>query len=191
MTKIAIMGDIESLGLDARTVVSQLAFVAWDQDDPESLIREVEEYLPIQPQLTPLKRTVRADTILWWMRQDDAARKRFDRNSGEDFDELSALVNSYLSKMRQVIESASDYEVWFKGPQFDAVAIESLAVDLGLQVPWAYDKVRDLRTMMKEAGLGSQDLPMRAGLVAHHALSDCKHQVDQLLESRKRLRAAV
>ena len=185
---VGIMIDIETLDLTPKAVVTQIAVVAFDLDDPETIIREIEEYLPIQPQFN-LRRTVNASTILWWMDQDEAARKRLKASAGDDFDELVALVNSVNRKLNQVIEAADTVEVWARGPQFDIVTLESLFSDLGQMAPWRYDSVRDLRTALALAGVAKGDVPMRAGLVAHHALSDCRHQIDCLMEAQRRMRA--
>lgn len=180
------MADTETLGLGPRAVVTQLAFISWDLDDPEVILRQVEEYLPIQPQLT-LSRTIRADTIIWWMDQPDEARAKFKQNSGDDFDELQALVSSVSRKLSQELEGADEVEIWAKGPQFDIVIIESLFDDLGQSVPWKYDQVQDLRTTMCNAGLKKTDVPFPAGLIKHHALSDCKYQLIQLTEARRKM----
>jgi hypothetical protein len=188
-TNIGIMLDLETLSLAENAVITQVALVVYDADDPETILREIEEYLPIQPQLTVLKRAIDANTIIWWMSQPDEARLRFNQNKGDDFDELSALINSICRKLEQVMEGAKTIELWARGPQFDVVNLATLMRDLGQPIPWKYDVVRDLRTIMKEAGLASEDVPMRSGLVAHHALSDCKYQIDCLVEARRRLRA--
>lgn len=190
LKRVGIMWDIESLDLVPKAVATQLAFIAYDLDDPETILREVEEYLPIQPQLT-LNRTISASTLLWWMKQDDASRSRMQQSDGDDFDELSALVQSVNRKLAQVIAEADEYEIWARGPQFDLVVVESLLGDLGQKAPWKYDKVMDLRTTMRLAGIRSADVPMRPGLVAHHALSDCRYQIDCYVESMRRIRAKV
>jgi hypothetical protein len=188
--KIGIMLDIESLDVGPRSVVTQLAFAAFDLEDPDTILREVEEYLPIQPQIN-LKRTINADTIIWWMQQDDASRERFKRSSGNDMDELIALVNSVGRKLTQVLEDATEYEIWARGPQFDCVNVQTLFNDCGQVSPWEYDKVMDLRTLMKQALLKTSDVPLPVGLVKHVALDDCKYQIVCYAEAIRKLRAAT
>lgn len=187
-----IMIDIETLSLGANAVTTQIAFVAVDSDDPETVLREAEEFLPIQPQLK-LGRQISGDTIIWWMTQDEASRKRFQQNKGNDFDEFVALVTSINRKIAQELEgiAKADYEIVARGPQFDIVNIESLFESVGLEAPWDYSRIVDLRTIMGEAGISSKDVELRAGLVPHVALHDCKYQLDCLAEARRRLRAKV
>ncbi len=190
--RLVIHVDVETLGLTSKCVVTQLGALGVDMDDPEAERREVEEYLPIQPQLT-IGRNIDASTLLYWLgpKVTEEARLRFQRSSGDDMDELTALVQSFHSKITRLIESASYYEVWAKGPQFDINIIESLFSDLGLAPPWSYDRIFDLRTTMNLAGVGKYEIAPRAGLIPHVALHDCKHQQDLLEESMRRLRAKV
>jgi len=186
---VGIMVDIESLALAPKAVITQLAFVAFDLDDPDTEIRHDEEFLPLDPQLI-LARVISGDTLIWWMQQDDKARARFEENKGNDFQELVALVQSWIRKFEQATVGADRVEVYAQGPQFDIVTIESLLSDLGLEAPWKYSQIRDLRTLMGESGLKKGEVPLAPGLVPHHALSDCRHQIDVLQETWRRIRAS-
>ena len=183
---VGFMFDIESLDLGTQAVVTQIAFVAFDLADPETVLKEVTEYLPIQPQLA-LGRTISAKTIIWWMQQDDKARNRFKQNDGDDMDELLALMRSVARKASQVIAESNGYEIWARGPQFDIANIESLLSACGEKAPWKYGAVRDLRTLMSQAGLHVSDVPRRPTLIEHVALDDCKYQIECYVEAIRRL----
>lgn len=198
MTKhIDIMVDIEALALyGPKPVITQLAFTAFDEsydpDEPGSALYSHEEYLPIQPQID-LNFTVQASTLIWWLtspKVSEAARLKFIESEGEDMDELVSLVRSWIVKLDRMIPDNGTYQIWARGPQYDVVAIESLIRACGLTVPWKYDMVRDLRTVMSEAGLDREAIPFKTGLIPHHALSDCRHQMACLYEARRLLRAA-
>jgi 3' exoribonuclease, RNase T-like len=180
MTKknLGFMFDIESLDVGPKSIVTQIAFVAFDLADPLTPIREVSEFLPIQPQIQ-MNRTFSADTLIWWMGQSVEARVRFNQNTGNDLDELPSLIRSVTRKFRNLVggDDVESYQVWARGPQFDIVNIESLITDVGELVPWRYDSVMDLRTMMKLAGLKSADVEKPATLIDHVALDDCKFQI--------------
>lgn len=187
--KLGIMVDIESLDLGPRSAILQVGVIAFPIDDPETVQRKVDQYFPIQPQLA-LGRTVSFDTVLWWMNQDDKARERFIDNKGNDMDELTALVRSVHRKIGEMIESVgpTSVEVWAKGPQLDTVNMETLFSDCGLDTPWRYDVVRDLRTLMALAGVHTADVDS-SGIVPHVAVSDCQFQIRCYAEAMKRLRS--
>ncbi len=189
-TKTIIMMDLETLDLSPRSVVTQCAFIATSIDDPETEMRRVDQYLPVQPQIA-LGRVMSFDTVLWWMKQEDAARSRFIENSGSDMEELLALVRSIHRKLTEVIDQAGGkqfVELWARGPQFDVVNLESLFVDCGLKAPWAYDRVMDLRTTMRLAGVSSADVD-NSGITSHIAVDDCRFQLRCYIEAMKHLRA--
>lgn len=183
-----LMFDIESLAVTSRSVVTQIGLHAVDINDPDTVLKSVEEYLPIQPQID-MGRAISADTILFWMAQPDAARNRFKRNAGDDLDEMQALVRSIVRKTREIISESADYEIWARGPQFDIVNLESLIVECGESVPWEYNKIRDLRSLMALADIHSADVEKPLGFVQHVALWDCKFQVNCYVDAIRRLRS--
>lgn len=189
-TRIGLMLDLETLDLGPRAVLSQVALIAFPLDDPESELRRIDQDLPIQPQIT-LGRVMSFDTVLWWMKQEDKARLRFIENTGNDMEELLAFVRSIHRKICEVIQQAGgnqNIELWAKGPQFDVVNLETLFGDCGLDVPWKYDSVMDLRTTMKLAGIRTADVDS-TGITPHVAISDCKFQIRCYAEAMKHLRA--
>ena len=184
--EVGIMFDIESLDVGPRSVVTEVAFVAFDLADPTTVLKSVEESLPIEPQLA-LRRTISADTLLWWMKQPELARSRMQNCTGNDMEELFALIRSINRKFLQVTKD-KDYEVFARGPQFDIVNIESLCTDAGEDAPWQYYKVRDLRTIMATAGIHSADVERNLKLHPEHiAKADCMYQIQCLAEANARL----
>mgnify|MGYP001074608171 CR=1 FL=1 len=187
--KIILMVDIESLDLGPRSVVTQIAMYGASADTEEVLEDNIVwSYLPIQPQLDLIHpRTISASTLWWWMQQEDDARMKFEKNIVDDFEALPVLMR-HLTREFKRITDGRDYEVWAKGPQFDVTNIESLYHDCGMKAPWDYNKVRDLRTLMAEAGLHTADIPRPNHFIAHEAGWDCRYQLLCYFESRKNLR---
>lgn len=188
MKRIGIMTDIETLGIGPRSVITQWAFIAFDLDDPDTIIKEVHEFLPIQPQFA-FNRQVSGGTLIYWITHpEEAARMAFKANDGNDLDELLAVIRSVTRKVEQVIHDADDYEVWARGPQFDIVNIESLLEDIGEPAPWQYNKIMDLRTTMRAAGLASADVD-NTGIIPHVALDDCRFQIRCYVEAMRQMRS--
>ena len=186
--EVIVMTDIESLDTGPRSIVSQIAMVFVLASDPETILDEVLVYLPIQPQID-LKRTLSATTLSWWMRQSEEARKEFEQNTGDDFEELPALLRHVNRKFNSVIDGR-EYELYARGPQFDIVNIESLMTDVAIKPAWRYDRIRDLRTVMALAGLRTGDIPRDLSRFPEHmAVADCHYQIACLTESNRQLRA--
>lgn len=186
---VVVMVDIETLGMGSDAVVSQMAYMAVPADDPEERISFDSYYLPIQPQIDA-GRVLTWSTIWFWFQQDDKARLKFEQNIGEDSESLMAFVRSFCHKLTQVRQAAKGpVEFWAKGPQFDMVILESLIRMCGETPPWEYNEVRDLRTMMALAGIGTNDVDS-TGIVKHVALEDCRYQIKCYLESVRALAGA-
>lgn len=184
------MIDTESTGLAPNSAVWEFYAEVFDLDDPDTVIREIHEYLPIEPQQM-LGRTISAQWLLWILGQPVESHKdMLAFCGGDDIDELTALVRSISRKLTQEIESAAKYEVWFRRPQHDVPLLTGLLADCGESVPWKYDKVMDLATMMDLAGVKISDVdstPYRK----HTAYGDVKFGKQCYLESLRRIRALI
>lgn len=187
--KILVMVDIESLDTGPRSVVLQAALYGLDTDEDVILESSFRLFLPIQPQLDLIiPRTISAATLWWWMQQSDEARAKFEYSTFDDFNALPALMQSMTREFKRMVGD-KDYEVWAKGPQFDIVNLESLYKDCGMTPPWRYSKVRDLRTVMAEAGIDADKVEKPKGFIAHDASWDARYQLTLYREARKHLRA--
>ena len=72
--------------------------------------------------------------------------------------------------------------VWANGPTFDMNILEHAYKSLNIVLPWQYYKVRDARTVY---GLcpGLNKYP-----ASHHALEDCRRQIDLLWDTLESLK---
>lgn len=183
--RLLLMLDIESLDLGANAVVTQIAMLGYDLEQDEMLKDEFVEYLPAQPQIDSLKRSVSFATILWWMQQSDEARARFENNRGDDMFDVQYIMKSLVTFFNRITSNGTiPYVVAAKGPQFDVVAIESLLTQLDLEVPWTYNRVEDLRTMLRQSKIDPRSVPKPEGFIEHVGYWDARWQIDQYLACR-------
>lgn len=186
---LGLMLDCETLSLDARALVTQIALYPFDFETEELILDALHIYLPIQPQLDLIpSRKISADTFVWWMQQNDEARKAFEKNVGDDFEELPILMRQFIRRFEKLTANR-DYELICRGPQADEVWVRTLLEDCGYRAPWEYRKVTDLRTLMRYAGLSSKDIPEPVGFIPHRADWDCKYQIQQYFEMKRKLRS--
>lgn len=189
---LGLMLDIETLDLGARPVILQIALYPFDMETEELIPDALYQHLPMQPQLDLIPaRTISADTMNWWMQQSDDARREFEKNVSDDFGELPLLMKQLIHRFNKLTNNGKrDYELIAKGPQFDVVAVETLMRDCGLPAPWRYDRIIDLRTLQRYAGVSSTDLTPPPGFIPHRADWDCKFQIQVYFETKRRLRSA-
>jgi hypothetical protein len=180
---LIISVDIESLALGPRPVITQIAMLGYDLQEDELLENRHVQFYPIEPQqqIIPPRR-ISADTLSWWMTQPDEAREKFKYSTETDFEDLAARLRNLVHVFNQLTDNGkANYELVAKGPQFDIVAIETLLEEVGLTVPWAYDRVVDLRTMLRRAGINARNVPKPAGCIPHVAFWDARWQINQYL----------
>ncbi len=190
--RVGIMWDTESLGLPHNSIVYDLAFVAFDLDDPETIIRDVNEHLPLAPQEL-MDRRVGVSYLPFFARLPASSQATIIDNIPGDLDELLAMIRS-VNRKYQMVSDGVYVENWFARPQHDIPLIESLFRNCGEKLPWAYDTVNDLRTLMNQAGMSARDPQVKAlgsDLVLHTARGDCLYQIRCYAAAQVKLRSSV
>jgi hypothetical protein len=172
----AIMLDIETLGLNKNSVVLQLGAKLFDPTDTSQDLSETDELfhcLPVQPQLDS-GRTVNAQTLLWWMKQEKEARRLMQKSMTSV---SSHALRSGMEDLLAFIEAHNPDFIICQGPQFDLVTVQDLCDQLDLNWIHAYNKVQDLRTILGLAGMKLTEFPLVEGEISHVAIHDCTQQI--------------
>jgi DNA polymerase III epsilon subunit-like protein len=152
-----VMVDIETLGLERGAAILSIGAVRFG---PGRLGDQYEGYISLSScQEAGLK--IDADTLEWWLDQDEEARKQLTK--GID--------------IREVLRSFSEWygdadEVWANSPSFDCELLEHAFDAVGMEAPWEFYEERDYRTVKSLSVAPDTD---HKG-VEHDALDDAKHQ---------------
>lgn len=120
--------------------------------------------------------TVDASTVLWWLRQSDAARDALQDPAAVTLDEALSEFRYWCNGLSS---SAAPPRVcmWGNGAAFDNVILRGAFERHGIVPPWSHWDDRCFRTMKREhAHIGP---PQRQG-VHHNALDDAMHQARHL-----------
>lgn len=184
---LLLMLDIESLALGPRPVITQIALLGYEIESDEHIPDFYSQYLPIEPQQQIIPpRVIMASTLSWWFKQSDEARANFDLNSGTDFEDLVAALRGLVAAFNRLTKNGTrNYELSAKGPKFDVVAVETLLHELGLEVPWNYQRVTDVRQDCWRAKINPKNVAKPKGTIPHVAYWDARWQIEQWLEARK------
>jgi len=153
-----VMIDIETLGRDADAPILQIGLVRFDSD---GLHEESEETVGLRSNQEVGQWGVEADTLLWWLEQKTA-------------DHVLASPGDIESALRTVIEVTLDADaVWACSPKFDCEILEHAYRQVGLQIPWAFYDLADVRTLRE----WSPHWPDRKQEGPEHdALADARYQ---------------
>lgn len=116
---------------------------------------------------------VDVDTIIWWMKQSDEARKVFF--------EKGYYLNVALLRLANFIKQVPDTKVWGNGATFDNAILRNAYEVTGLVVPWSYKDDCCYRTMRTRFFPEARCI-MGVGGVKHNALDDARSQAKTLVE---------
>lgn len=117
------------------------------------------------------------DTVLWWVRQSDAARSVLQRNLSTLPDALDALT-AFLASCAPL----AAIRPWGNGVDFDMGILASAYRATGREIPWKYWNQRDARTLFAMYPSVERD-PIAK--VAHNALDDAEAQAMHVLKIRE------
>ena len=169
-----MMVDIETLATDERALVLTMGFVEFNNSGAKASQRWI---LDMGQQMEK-GRAIDPETIAWWMRQGDAARK-------EAFAESRSEIVAALWGVHRFFIDVDPISVWANSPSFDLTILETLFRDFDVDLPWAFYQARDVRTLREESGLARDWQPENITYTAHTAIGDCCRQIEIVRECRR------
>ena len=121
-------------------------------------------------------RNIQQDTIDWWATQPDAQAEAFMEDNRIPLDQ--ALDSLYKLAWQHKF-------IWANGICYDMNILEHAYKSYGKALPWQFYNVRDARTVYSLW----PDCPRPP--TSHHALEDCRRQIDMLQATLKQLNVKV
>lgn len=157
-----LMIDLETLGVEPGCVI--LSIGATDGKTNFSVHIDVEDSvkqgLVIEPR-----------TTMWWMTQDDAARKLIS--------EPGTPLQSALTMFNKAF-NWKDTRVWCNGAAFDFPILKAAMTACDMKLPWAYYNEMDFRTLKNLVSKDTFSKLQVKPKVAHDGLEDAKAQLATL-----------
>ena len=165
-----IMIDIETVGTGPDACILTIAAQTFDPNALGYLPQDYYARVDIDSQPN---REVDDATVEWWATQPQEAQD-------EAFGEEGRI------SLKQALEELSKLcfhcnLTWANGTTFDMVILENAYKQEQLPMPWRFWNVRDARTVYSLY----PDLPKPKA--SHHALEDCKRQIDLLQQTLQHL----
>lgn len=161
-----IMVDIETMGNKSNSAIVSIGAVEFNIATGETG-REFYVNVSLQSCID-MGLTINADTIMWWMRQDDDARKAL---MCDTIDISSALHEFTVF----VNDCGNKSEIWGNSNRFDLGILEDAYTKNFTKVPWDFRKERDVRTLVSFRPV-IKDMTKPIG-IAHNAVHDCYFQI--------------
>ena len=178
------MVDLETLSTSMDASILTIGAIAFDDagNYVDTFYRRVD-----RESCKELKLSERQDTIDFWSNQSAASRK-------ESFSPTNRLpIRDVMAEFTTFFLKNRGDELWCNGANFDEPILstvyerlnEASSTDGGsvdeVGKPWKFWNVRCVRTLMAVCGKNMRDF----GPVAHHALEDCKKQIEAVVYCQK------
>ena len=161
-----LMIDIEGLGTGPDTTILTIAAQSFDPLGSGHHKRHYYARISLESQEN---RSIQQDTIDWWATQPAEARE-------EAFAETDRIpLDQALDELAKFIWQSK--LIWANGPTYDMNIIEHAYKSYNKPLPWKYFVVRDARTVY------SLWPDLSRPPTSHHALEDCRRQIDMLQQT--------
>ena len=164
------MIDLEGLATGPDTTILTIAAQAFDPFGTGYYDQQYYARITLESQPD---RSIDQGTLEWWATQPSAAKD-------EAFMEEGRIpLDVALDSLGKLIWHAK--RVWAQGPTYDMNILEHAYKSYGKALPWQFYNVRDARTIYSLW----PELPRPA--TSHHALEDCRRQIDMLQATLRHL----
>ena len=165
------MIDLEGLATGPDTTILTIAAQAFDPFGTGYYDQQYYARITLESQTD---RSIDQGTLEWWATQPSAAKD-------EAFMEEGRIpLDVALDSLGKLIWHAK--RVWAQGPTYDMNILEHAYKSYNIVLPWQYYMVRDARTVYSLCP-GLDTYP-----ASHHALEDCRRQIDLLWDTLEYLK---
>jgi len=169
-----LMIDLETMGLGAGAPILQIGWALFDLPG-NSCRSNVIHTMPGK------KILVQFDTLMWWLAQDDAARRAITQVPVKD----RVPMERALRQLSDLVFEERIEGVWSHGATFDIPMLEHMYDEHDIKIPWGYRTTRDTRTILWLAGMSRDDIK---STVKHSAEADAIAQALAVQEAYTRIK---
>ncbi len=157
-----VMIDLETMGTASTSAIIALGAVRFDTEIREKFYEIIDLESCVK-----LGLTIDPSTVVWWMQQNEQARKEFTREG--------LVLPVALLRFSQWL--GKDAEVWGNGSDFDNVILANAYKKCGIEQPWKFYNNRCYRTVKNM----NRSVKMQRTGTYHRAIDDAKSQAKHLI----------
>lgn len=177
-----LMVDIETMGDSAGDAIISIGAVQFDLETGETgkeFFKEAKLSSCINVGLG-----VKASTIMWWLGQSDAARKKA-INTEKNGLHIEQVLYGFRFFLKEL--NPAKLQIWGNSNRFDLgiLAAAYNKIYPGGELPWDFRNERDVRTLVARAPQFKETMPFEG--TQHDPIADCKHQIKYLVATSQYL----
>jgi len=164
------MIDIETLGIEPGAAILSIGACTFDTEGVGETVHVSVDLESCQERGLEID----ADTLQWWLEQDDAAREILTGG---------VPLATALSELREFLETNDYDELWANSPKFDCAHLEAAYDALDWPTPWVFYELRDVRTVTELPGA----VELEQDGTEHNARDDAIHQAREVAATLRAL----
>jgi len=174
--ELNIMLDLETLSTENNAAILSISAVLFSMGTGE-IHSEFEHFLKVQPQIEK-GAIIDADTVFWWLRQDDEARASLAKGQEKAVMPLVA-VQAFVGWLNYELsdDELETVGLYGNGIGADNIWLRNLFAREGITFPLAHWRDRDMRTLIDLFNAGGIKANEPFIGIKHNGLDDCKHQI--------------
>jgi hypothetical protein len=123
--------------------------------------------------------TIEAGTVIWWLQQNDQARKNI-CFGGRD---IKVVLQEFSDWIAETCRH-EDVRPWGNSASFDCMKIQTACERVGIKTPWYWTNERCFRSVRHMFPRIEYD-PSQKGDAAHTALADADFQIEHLFRIKR------
>ena len=183
----SVMIDLETLSTHTNAAIIEIGAVEFNKETSE--VGEKFNVIIEPSDWCKNDRHVDGETIQWWFKQTNDARKRFVTKQKDI--EYCTLKHA-LQKLRyfimdcDTVDDDKNVVVWGNGSTMDITILESAYEYFDIEIPWKYWSVNDVRTIVDLNPIVKAQTNFDSG-IQHSAIADCLHQIKYTTDTIKTL----
>lgn len=184
-----VMIDIETLSTCLNAVIIEISAVEFNKDSGD--IGEIFHKKISSGSWMKQNRDINVSTIKWWMSQSEEARENFcsDKDSCFDLESALYLLSKFINECDNYFYDGKNDKrsvtVWGNGSIFDIGILQHAYETAGIQVPWKFWAVNDVRTIV--ALNPSVKYNSKFNGTQHCSTDDCLHEIKYLVDTLRTL----
>lgn len=166
-----IMTDLETVGTGANAAIVAIGAVQFSEN---GLGKEFYATIDLED-CQRVGFDVEAATVLWWLKQSEAARHSTFTGNNTVYDALCQFSKYVVDLSIEAGSGYGDVAVWGNGPSFDNALLRNAYTKCRIDPPWKFWMDRCHRTLQALPPPIGTPAPMRLG-THHDALDDARTQ---------------
>lgn len=182
-----IMIDLETLSTHTNAAIIEIGAVEFNKQTGE--VGEKFNVIIDPKDWCKNDRHVDGETIQWWFKQTNDARKRFvtkQKNIKYCTLKHALVMLKNFIMVCDTVDEDKNVVVWGNGSTMDITILESAYEYFDIEIPWKFWSVNDVRTIVDLNPIIKTQTIFNSG-IQHSAVGDCLHQIKYLTNTIKTL----